>query len=372
MRILVPRAVLMASLMTTLSLGACASPTATAGSARSSPPPTRASAAPPPSPQVPAGQQATFPCRLPVAYDAGTPAAGGLALLSGAFVTVPGGKVSTDPSGATSSGSPDENSVDTSAVPRLHGYGGPSYAAGASRWVPARPKQVSTDGLAYSYSEPKALPAGPYTETRIHVVQAATGAERIYDSGGTKGPVAFDATGVYLTESRWEASPSGLWRLDPRSGQVQTVRRDGAWLFVGHGAAWGYLGSHGMGEPVERVDRLDLATGRTELWLSRPGSNIQLLGMDLQGRPLVQFARWDASPESAVEVAVLESPGQARTLLSVPAGSPVTEALADGHGTWFLTTSKVLLYRAGSGLQEIASTPAMGPRSIRSLGGPCA
>jgi hypothetical protein len=215
------------------------------------------------------------------------------------------------------------------------------------------------------------MPAGPNTETRVHIVQAATGGDRVYETGGQKGPVAFDAAGVYLVESRWEGSPAGLWQLDPASGQLRTIRQDGAWTTVGNRAAWGFLGSRGMGEPVDRVDRLDLATGRTELWLSRPGTNLQVLGMDLQGRPLVQINSLTAQPESP-DVVLLEAPGQARILFSVPAVAPATGALADGHGIWFLTPTKVLLYREGASLQEVLSISTLGSFPDVSLAGPCA
>ena len=127
-----------------------------------------------------------------------------------------------------------------------------------------------------------------------------------------------------------------------------------------------------MGEPVERVDRLDLATGRTEQWLSRPGATLQLLGVDPKGRPLVQISTLEAPPGSSAEVALLEAPGQTRTLFSVPSDAPVTQALADGHGLWFLTTTRLLLYQEGSDLQEITGTPPPGSFTpIRSLAGPC-
>ena len=68
----------------------------------------------------------------------------------------------------------------------------------------------------------------------------------------------------------------------------------------------------------------------------------------------------------------LEAPGRARTLFSVAAREPATDALADGHGIWVLTTTKVLLYREGSGLQEIAGARGVFSPSVRSLAGPCA
>ena len=319
-------------------------------------------------------RESTFPCRLPVAYQAGASVPfDRLSPPRGAFITVPGGNVSVDPAGTTSWGSPDENSIDVVSAPSLHGNGGPSYSPTLGRWVPAPAKHVSPDRVAYAYAEPTTLPVGPRTENRIRVVQGATGAGRVYVTGGSKQPVAFDAAGVYLVEGRWEGSTVGLWKLDLASGAVQTIRKDGAWTVVGDGAAWGSAGSYGMGEPVERVDRLDLATGRTEQWLSRTGALLQVLGVDRHDRPLVQLNRLEASPETLVDVAVLEAPGKSRTLFSVPAGAPVTDMLADGHGVWFLTTTKVLLYREGSGLQEIitTSTGALGSRAVTSLAGAC-
>jgi hypothetical protein len=373
MRTLVPLAMPMA-LLTALTVSvvvACGSPTGTAGVRRSPVP--RAAAVPQPSLPASPTLEATFPCRLPIAFAAGASKTGDrLPPPKGAFITVPGGTVSTDPSGATSWGSPDENSIDMLGSPRLHGYGGPSYVAGGNRWVPGPSNHLSADGLAYAYAGSKTRPAGPNTETRLHIVQAATGADRVYEIGGQKAPVAFDAAGVYLVEARWEGSPAGLWQLDPASGQLRTIRQDGAWTTVANRAAWGSLGSHGMGEPLERVDRLDLATGRTELWLSRPGAYLQVLGVDLKGRPLVQINSLTAPPESRVDVVLLEAPGQARTLFSVPAGAPATGALADGHGIWFLTPTKVLLYREGTGLQEIMSISTLGSFPNVSLAGPCA
>src|SRR5689334_182770 len=78
--------------------------------------------------------------------------------LQGAFVDFLGGRVTIDPSGA----------------------GGASYSRRFKRWLPVAPNSISTDGEQYAYLDPW---GGFDQQGRLHVVDLATGKDRLYKIG---------------------------------------------------------------------------------------------------------------------------------------------------------------------------------------------
>jgi hypothetical protein len=238
------------------------------------------------------------------------------------------------------------NLVDSVATPMLRGGGGLTYDRSAGRWVPASQALLSPDGSRYTYGVPASDPAGPTTPSRIHVVDVATGSDRVvYASQSPDYPVAFAAEGIYVFRSRWEIAPVGLALLDPASGQVTTVTDKGYWGRFGVGEAWGSLNVGGMGTLTPTVDRLDLKTGQSSQWLrvAEPDS-AWVIGLDLAGRPIVQIGPIDGSQPT--RYVVLTSPGVTEPLFS--STSIVYSVVADQHGLWIGEDNGMYLFSGGA------------------------
>jgi hypothetical protein len=126
------------------------------------------------------------------------------------------------------------------------------------------------------------------------------------DSGVNFGVVRYDPGALLLTslaasEGGWDNANRGLWRLDLDSAIVtQVVPKAVAWNLLSPHAAWRSDVDPAGGPPVaapppdigtmpNRLVRLDLTTGTTQTWITRPGKIVTLLGVDLMDRPLLRI-----------------------------------------------------------------------------------
>ena len=218
-------------------------------------------------------------CRLPVGFAPGTvdtqPAEGRLG-----FVQFPEGRVT---------------------IAYSFPFGSDPYATylrSANRWVPANWPYILPDGSRYVVWE--SLEQQPPYRTRLHLVETATGQERVLtvEMGiGTRDAYFFHSyapEGIYLVAATVGTSGGhGLWLLDTNTGLRREITPSGSWSMVAAGGAWananddtvapappGYAGSNS-------VVRLDLRTGQTQVWLVTPGRQIDIVGVDQAGRPLV-------------------------------------------------------------------------------------
>jgi hypothetical protein len=304
---------------------------------------------------VPIPESLGLTCSLPVALrgetlaDRQNPERGALVdFKTGRLIVVPEGAMRWDTS-------LNPNLVDSVATPLLRGDGGVTFDRAAGRWLPASRTLVSPDGSRFTYGVPASDPAGPTTPSRIHVVDVATGSDRVvYTSQGPDYPVAFTADGIYLYRSRWEIPPVGLALLDPATSQVRTITDQGYWGSFDVGDAWGSLNVGGMGSPTLTVDRLDLKTGQSAQWLrvADPDS-VWVMGLDLAGRPIVQIGPIDGSYPN--RYAVLASPGVTEPLFS--STSIGYSVVSDQQGLWFGSADGMYLYRSGSLHFAFANTP---------------
>lgn len=182
----------------------------------------------------------------------------------------------------------------------------------------------------------------PQSEGNLHVVDVATGADRIVLKGATFstsgqtyavwGVVQYAADGVYIEKQAYASEGLyGLWLVNPDTGSSRQVLPETVRDFsFGSGAAWA-----GTGPPYENttMDRVDLATGARTEWFSKPNPFVWYEGSDASGRPLMM---WQPGTAAASEVWVLSGPSQGSQLYSGPFSTmPFPPGPTDSHGVWF-------------------------------------
>ncbi|HEY1421320.1 MAG TPA: hypothetical protein VGG90_11520 [Candidatus Dormibacteraeota bacterium] len=314
-------------------------------------------------------------CVLPVALT--SPPVGGQGQPDrGGFLDLAKATLAADPAGDTRRTS-NPNVFETVAKPTLRGTDfSVSYDRPFARWVPSPSALIKADGSAYTYALWTSTSVGPGTPTQIHVVDVASGTDRVvYSGGSTDYPVAFANEGIYLVTGRWENSTVGLRALDPASGAIRTIDATGAWGTVSGGYAWGFSGEYsGLGAVVGRIDRLDLATGQVTTWLSLPdGMSGWVAGFDSHGTPVVYSQPADGGWTPAPSYAALFSPEVAHRLFAVSQDAQLMIGFAaDATGLWFAGRSGIYLY-GDKGLRLVYSTPTQAGQAapVAEIAGSC-
>ena len=230
-----------------------------------------------------------------------------------------------------------------------------------------------SDGSAYVYVR-EASPTQFRNE--IHLVNVASGEDRIIYDQGAYDPLAYNADGVYLQHhlSGTDAA-NGLWLLAPATGSLKAfpAGEHATWAAVAWGAAWSYsVDGNRFGS--SSFARMDLATGTITTWFNAGGSaqppepgskSVRIFGFD-GPHPLVEVWVDGGTPE----LWLLNGPGQASRLPDVPLGqgSPPL-ATTDSHGTWLIGTDGVYLYDNLAFRRMTAAPPGPGSYGVA---GPCA
>jgi hypothetical protein len=242
---------------------------------------------------------------------------------------------------------------------QLWGNGAPAYDQAMEAWLPVPPAYVSPDGTRYAYADAD-WSAGIPTTTRVHVVDVRTGHDRVALDKGAYDVVAFTANGVFLVHHLPQTDASdGLWQLNPDTGALQKLTTAGTeWYTIGTDAAWsGELvpGDRTPGKiQADRLIRLDLRTGVVAPWFYRPNQQITVLGLDSQGRPLVELGS-----ETKTELWLATSPDAATLIASGGGWGSADDAslswpvVADSHGVWSRSSKGISLYRPGAGRVEL-------------------
>jgi hypothetical protein len=249
-------------------------------------------------------------------------------------MTLPGGAYADDPaSGVASPFSPDQHK---------------SYDWALKRWLPVPTANVAPDGLHYAYLTPDIRPG-------VHVVDIATGSDRLLGLPRTWLIVAYASEGIYL--GGMDASTAGfygLWVMNPTTGEVKSVSGGGLWGLVGSGAAVG----HDPAADYQTVVRLDLASGHEEVW---SGQGFLPIAIDGAGRLI--GAR-SAGSLGADSIEVLSGPITVAATYHGPdfvMGFPFPEispAVVDGdrvwiggmHGIYLLTSGGILKVSDSGGI----------------------
>ena len=286
------------------------------------------------------------------------------------FVTFPGGDLTLDPNGGFSL--PDGGLWTSVAEPVLRGRSVGYYAHASHRWLPADRTQVSPDETRYAYFGWAAVSPGD-TRGYMHVVDVATGRDRTLGAPlDTYRILNFGRDGIdfiYGPQSEMGPTPgAGLWLMDPDSGSIRQLFKDGWVHAVNNGVAWvmasdqdphptsNYPDSE-VGPPnppvVNLLLRRDLTSSSIETWLYRPGFNV--LPISAYGSQVLVWVNqpgveefWLVSgPHSAVR---LDSSITANLWATASAGL----GFADSNGIW-LGGDAIYLYTAQAGLRRVAA-----------------
>jgi len=241
-------------------------------------------------------------CRLPVQIRARD--------LPSGWITFPGGRVSTDPTGVVKP--PPNSFFDV----------GPSYNWRFNRWVPVSWSAQSADYSSYAYA----------ATDGVHAVDVATGTDRVFGGTASLIIVKFEPEGIYA-----EATGGGLSRINPLTGSLVKILDQGQWLTVGHGAAWGYTPATVGASSLVRVDLRDASTA---LWYTR-APVLDVLGIDRAGRPVIAVSTNRSSTADApMQIMVLNGPEEGDIFR--PSPGPWNRAFfenswrapSDQHGVW--------------------------------------
>jgi hypothetical protein len=316
-------------LATLLFLAACnqlSAPSTTTGSAAPVATPTTASDLP--------VRDLSFTCRLPFARDLG------VGHWQAGFLDLPSRAFRADPT-----------------APAQPGY----YDRQVSRWLPVGRQATAPDGLHYAYmtgGNPSNSPGPP----RLHIVAAASGAERVLDLRLSDqlpyGVEDYAADGVYIA-SGWEGALFGRWRVDPATGIVIDVSKQDHFLNDGTGHAWVSVfdardpnpaRSALSGDPLpNEVVRRDLRTGAVETWFYHPGNSVAVADGFVDGGLVV----WVEPNAGLHEYWLVPAPGTARLVAYLDGGGA---SMADIHGIWLGGDGLYLFTHAG-GVTRVSDLP---------------
>ena len=115
-----------------------------------------------------------------------------------------------------------------------------------------------------------------------------------------------------------------------------------------------------------QITRWDVKSGSRAPWLYRPGMGVDLVGVDISGRPLIiVLARGKgqgiASPDfidsSASELLIGLNSTSQRSIYKGPIAQTLTRPIADSHGIWFGSQQGIYLYSEAKGLQKVSNQP---------------
>jgi hypothetical protein len=337
------------SLLALVFVAACSQTPAGAGRPSASPPnrgpSASATAAPPAASTSPLTQlpvtNLNFSCRLPFVRDIG----GGR--WQDGFLDLPSGAFSADPT-----------------APAQPGY----YDRAVSRWVPVGRQAVASDGRHYALmtgGNPSTTPGPP----RLHVVDAATGADNVIDLGLPEqqpyGVEDYATDGVYVASS-WEGVANGLWRVDPANGTVTDLGKQDHFTDDGTGHAWvstfdprdpNPARSALSGLPLaNEVVRRELKTGAVEVWFYHPGFNVALQAAFVGGGLLV----WVEPNGGLHEYWLVTAPGTSTLVAHIDYGG---SSMADTRGIWMGGNNGLYLFTRAGGVarvSDLAGDPANG------------
>ena len=320
--------------------------------------------------QTPSPTQAqTLSCKIPFVasdqrvYSTGEGTAG--------FLQLPDGTFSVDPSGVLTQGSSGQYTIGKAPVlPGAFFTGYRSWDEPASRWVPVPPQQTAPNGTSYVYQ------VGP----EIHIVTIATGKDTViyrqpsgFPPANWAGPqlLAYVGGSVYISvNSTYKgqggslqsvpADQVGVWRVDLSGGAPQRVLAsavDG--IITSDGYTVWTIENDSASPPTGTLVRYDLASAQKSAWFSLPGSGMDALGVDSNGRPIV----WTYDYQGNLKIWLVSAPNAAITIDSVTYAGNVPFYAGnnnefgplefDSHGVWLGSTTGVLLYDH-SGLHKVA------------------
>jgi hypothetical protein len=293
--------------------------------------------------------QVSFSCRLPIhfPFDA--------TVSKSSFIAFPSGSVTIDPAG----------------------NGGLYFDRAFSRWLPVGREAVSPDGTHYAF----VTPDGQQGQSVIHIVDVATGKDRAFplvssavDFGQRASVFDYSADGIYLTQAFEHIWP-GVWFLDPRTGSIRQAADVERAQVIAGGALWfadvnpadptPFSTQSSAGILPDEVGRFDLGSGSRAQWLYRPGLALDVVAVDLSGRPLIRVLVGNepgiANPNfflhSASELLIATNSMSQRSIFKGQIVETLSWPIADSHGVWFGSPQGIYLYSEAGGLQKVSDQP---------------
>jgi virginiamycin B lyase len=249
--------------------------------------------------------------------------------------------------------------VNTVIAPVLTGWQSGYFDRAVDRWLPVPDARwVSPDGSRYvfiDYNEPQ-------SNRDLHVVDVATGRERVLPMGpGFWNVIAFTSQGIYLHQA-YEGVGPGLWLVNPDTGSIREVLTDEVVHQVSGTTAWtavrnpaDTLPQWGMGGGSNQIESRDLISGATQVWLYVPGSYLYVYGV-YNGMPVVSVGQ-----QTGPQVVVVTSPNNAKTLeLPFTNGTALNLSgfISDPQGLWIGSPDGVYLWTARTGGVLVSTEPA--------------
>lgn len=241
------------------------------------------------------------------------------------------------------------------------------YDRAFQRWLPVLREMVSADGARYAYD---AGDLNAHTGGKVHVVDVITRADNVVyvDSARVVYKIVdFTGAGIYVTAGDSEGRSRGLWFLSLPGGALHLINSKIESPGLGGGFGWGldfnaadpHPAPGGLQSPVNRMLRIDLASGIATPWFYRPGMDMYIVGFDSTGDPLVgAYGRGDATGASPFELWLVRSSSTvARRLLVATSNAPNPGRVSaiDRYGVWLEGYGgPVWLYASGS--MRIAAT----------------
>lgn len=312
-------------------------------SGRPASPPPVAVVSPTPSPK-------TSPTPSPSPYSAIANVRGKIAIStgqagSGGWITFPGGAFTADPKSNVS----------------IQGQGwanGLAWNAAMNGWVPVNWYMVRNDGQVYAFMT--WTQNGPSVQAvRRNGTTFMLGTLPQNNTGYSA--LGAEPEGVYVTTDNGQG---GLWLLD-YSGGVKQVAATGFYQLAAFGYAYGTVTPFVPQGGTNVIIRTNLKTGQTVNWFTRPGLESRVVGVTLDGTPIIEASDrtsaqvWlGAQNPKLLHVAVLDPTRQSSNYPGYQPQQPAyaITALGDQVGIWVATYDGLYLYTDKAGWEFASST----------------
>jgi hypothetical protein len=235
------------------------------------------------------------------------------------------------------------------------------YDLAQGKWIPAARKWVSPDGARYVHGD---------ASNRVHVVDIASGSDRLLLDEAGWGILDYSGGGIYL--SRLKALDggdhySGLYVLDVNGGRPRQLLSTDVVDFSADGRYGWALTDMTLLSPPRTLVRIDLQTGLTESWYT--ARYLGAIYTDLSEKPLLLVLG------DAARLERFEAKNSPTTIYQQPAASPWPQGpyAVDAHGLWLTTFTSSQPYAASPWLLtrdgKMIRLPAVFPQQIEVAGG---
>jgi hypothetical protein len=250
-----------------------------------------------------------------------------------------------------------------------------AYVASVQRWLPVPATLLAPDGRRYAYNDASGNPE----VDRVHVVDLASGADRVIAQGDAKTgyeALDFEGDGLYAGRpAQGPGTPAGLWRLDPQAGTVTLVDGTRRWQWISRGYAYAIIPNPTdpvavQGGPVaDTMLRLDLGTRQIEQWLHHRGEGLVVRGFDWEGHPVLSLG------STLADLAVVTGKDAVQPLAGgsreVTFSYVYRSLVADPAGFWLGADQGVVRYTAKGSFQLVWMNPTV-KTVLPLVAGPCA